>query len=151
MKNITYMKMDSKFEILKYLEDEEIDKNSVSNTISECLESQEIQLNANECVICLEKIEENDFSTKFPCTHNKMMHKNCVKSLSKCPLCRTFINGRSDIINNNNTGNRQFVSFGCLTIFGLFCVIIFGLSQSMMMVMSTGTYINFNSTNTTNI
>jgi len=141
--------MDSKFEILKYLEEEEIDKNLVSNTISEYLESQEIQLNANECVICLEKIEENNFATNFPCAHNKMMHKKCVTSLSKCPLCRTFINDRSDII--NNTGNRQFESFACFTTFSLICLITFGLSQSMIMGMTTGTYINFNSTNITNI
>lgn len=42
----------------------------------------------DECVICLEPINNPSNVSKFGCIHSKYMHDHCVSTLSKCPLCR---------------------------------------------------------------
>ena len=142
--------MDSKFEILKYLEEEEEEEEEEKRkNLNKDLESQEnIEEIEYECTICLEKIEEYDFTDKFPCTHNKKMHEKCAKQLSKCPLCRTLTHNSNEIIVNTAYDNT-FVVFTIMLCCGGIILLIITLSYSMYMSIGNGTYNNFNSTNTT--
>lgn len=46
----------------------------------------------NECVICLNKINNEPNYFKFNCNHKKYMHNECIADLDKCPLCRQLSN-----------------------------------------------------------
>lgn len=91
-----------------------------------------IQINndINECVICLEPVLNFSETSKFGCIHSKYMHDDCVKNLTKCPLCRE----RSNIIENNNN-SLQFTWKERLFCFGagsIFSIIIFIASYPMI-------------------
>ena len=50
------------------------------------------QINEFECVICLNKINNEPNYFKFSCGHKKYMHNECIADLDKCPLCRQLSN-----------------------------------------------------------
>ena len=84
----------------------------------------------NECVICLEPVKNVSEISKFGCIHSKYMHDDCVKNLSKCPLCRES----SNIIENNNN-SLQFTWKERLFFFGVGCffsIILFIASYPMI-------------------
>ena len=54
-----------------------------------------------ECIICLEKTDNSD--KEFTCEHVNY-HKDCIKSCSKCPMCRSpaILSNRILIWNDRN-------------------------------------------------
>ena len=45
-----------------------------------------------ECVICMNKIDNEPNYFKFNCDHKKYMHNECIVNVDKCPLCRQLSN-----------------------------------------------------------
>ncbi len=60
----------------------------------------------NECIICLNNINENDQIIITECCANNF-HKNCLymwlNNSNNCPLCRNIIN----VVNNNIFNNTN--------------------------------------------
>lgn len=110
-----------------------------------------------ECVICFEIVDEDVENFKFDCEHKKYMHHNCIKRLSKCPMCRTpasIVSGQEIVIVRISVSD-QWV-FGIM--FTGFCTILFMLLVYPMIEMtwfsSGGRYNSTsieNMTNMTNI
>ena len=60
------------------------------NMAAKALESINIEEEKKEeCVICFEIVNEDIGDFKFNCNHKKYMHNECIKNLTKCPMCRT--------------------------------------------------------------
>tara|TARA_B100002019_G_C21024234_1_gene476389 strand:- start:24 stop:443 length:420 start_codon:yes stop_codon:yes gene_type:complete len=105
-----------------------------------------------ECVICFEIVDEDIEDFKFDCEHKKYMHTNCIRTLVKCPICRTRVSREEDLIIVNLVSNNNHQWFACILFTG-FCVFLFLLSfYPMTMMTSFGRYNNSTSiVNMTNI
>tara|TARA_B100000925_G_C22001220_1_gene471389 strand:- start:686 stop:1117 length:432 start_codon:yes stop_codon:yes gene_type:complete len=104
--------------------DTENNSNIVNNFEIEkiCVDIENNDLESDKCVICLEPIIDSSLNNDlFVCTHAKNFHYDCVKTLNKCPLCRTNFNrNSSDYIIVSEPGCDCFKPFLCGIIFGGF-------------------------------
>jgi len=79
-------------------------------------------LDSDKCVICFESIIDSSLNNDLiMCSHAKNFHYDCVKTLNKCPLCRTNFNrNSSDYIIVSEPGCDCFKPFLCGILFGSF-------------------------------
>jgi hypothetical protein len=113
----------------------DVEKNEVDVEKNEVdVEKNEI----NECVICLEPVTEVCEISKFGCIHSKNMHKKCVESLRKCPLCREV--SLVPVSRTNNPVSRTNNDYKChericfFVVGVFFSVMVFVLLQPMIMI-----------------
>jgi len=126
------------------------------NIASKALENINIEEEKKEeCVICFEIVNEDIGDFKFNCNHKKYMHTQCIKNLTKCPMCRTrcseeeytIVVGRGRMI-----VKPDIIVF--LTFTGFCCILCWALIYPMIMMNWFSGSVRYNSTaisNMTNI
>ena len=81
-----------------------------------------------ECVICLEPVENKSTYFKFNCSHSKYMHNECVEELTKCPLCRIesseIIIIEIPRITSNWSISSFSITFPCFILIFIFLIVI---------------------------
>lgn len=131
------------------------------NIAAKALESINIEEEKKEeCVICFEIVNEDIGDFKFNCNHKKYMHNECIKNLTKCPVCRSRTRYEEEyaIV----VGTRRIIVKPDLIVFltftGFCCILCWALIYPMIMMnwfSSGGRYNNntaiANMTNITNI
>ena len=121
-------------------------------------ETNQINNDINECVICLEPVLNYSEKSKFGCIHSKYMHDDCVKNLSKCPLCRV----KSDTVEMNNNNISYLLwkeKLFCFLLCCFFSILLFMLMYPLMFLnffgnytsMSNSTYNNYTIDNYTSM
>lgn len=76
------------------------------------------------CVICLEPVNNISETCRFNCDHAKYMHNDCVKTLRKCPLCREISIIPVDRYNHNNKYSEKILCFMVCTFFSIMIFIL---------------------------
>ena len=76
------------------------------------------------CVICLEPVNNISETSRFNCDHAKYMHNDCVKTLRKCPLCRELSIIPVDSYNRNNKYSEKILCFIITTFFSIMVFIL---------------------------
>lgn len=76
------------------------------------------------CVICFEIVDRNEEQFKFQCQHKKYMHTQCIRTLDKCPLCRT-----ASIYNVISHNDYMFPIFVLICFSGMLALISYTISR----------------------